>query len=60
MWIESEWSFKASADAKFDCEFLGKLIDELAVITPEFAAGELELGELVTAICTEAMEHLGK
>lgn len=35
----------------FLCEFLEVLTDALAVVEPEFAVGEVELGEGIAAIC---------
>lgn len=48
--IEAQYTFHSTSGA-FDCEFLGVLADALAVIEPEFAVGEVELGEVVTAVC---------
>lgn len=42
------------AGGEFVCEFLEVLVDALAVIEPEFAVGEVELGEAIGAMC----EHL--
>ena len=59
MWIDSKYTFETSADSAFNCEFLAALVDALVVVAPEFAVEDFELGEALTAICVEAIEHTG-
>ena len=55
-YIDVRWDFK-SQGGTFTCEFLQGLFDALVAIAPEFAVGEIELGEAVGAACTLAMNH---
>ena len=55
-YLDASWEFKTQG-GDFDCEFLQDLITALGVVTPEFAAGEIELGEAVDAVCTAAMKQ---
>lgn len=52
-YLDANWAFK-STDGDFWCEFLADLMDELVVIEPEFAVGEVELGEEIRAVCAAA------
>lgn len=60
MWLDTEWDFKVAPGAAFVCDFINGLIDGLAVIAPEFAVEDIELGEAVDAACKAAIEHAGK
>lgn len=41
----------------FLCDFIQDLIDGLAVVAPEFAVEDIELGEAIDAVCTSALSH---
>ena len=55
-YLDVNWDFKVQGGS-FTCEFLQGLVDALVAIAPEFAVGEVELGEAVGAACTLAMNH---
>lgn len=59
MWLESEWNLHVAPGANFECKFLEDLVDALTAIEPKFAAGDIELGAEIAALCTSAMEHTG-
>lgn len=48
--IEAQYRFKITKGS-FECDFLELLADALVPVLPEFAIGEIELGEAITAIC---------
>lgn len=54
-YIEVQYSFHLPPGGNFLCDFLDFLIDDLAIIEPEFAVGEIELGEAIDAVC-EALD----
>lgn len=56
-WIDASWSFHAGPGGDFACDFLGDLTDALIVVQPEFAVGDVELGEAIRVGCEKAMEH---
>lgn len=49
-YIEAQYKFQVT-NGDFMCEFLELLADGLAVVAPEFAVADVELGEAMTAIC---------
>lgn len=49
------WTFQVEPGEDFACDFLADLVDALVAIEPEFAVADVELGEEVRAICTEAI-----
>ena len=55
-YLDVNWDFKVKG-GDFTCEFIQGLIDALVAVAPEFAVGEVELGEAVGAACTLAMNH---
>lgn len=56
-WIDASWTFHRAPGGDFGCEFIQGLIDALAVVAPEFAVGDVELGEAIEAGCEAAMDH---
>ena len=57
-YIDAEWNFEVSKQEKtLQCDFIAGLIDALAVVAPEFAVEDVELGEEIAVLCEESMEH---
>ena len=56
-WLDARWEFHVESGDKFDCEFLGELIDAMAVVQPEFAIADMSLGEAVSVTC-DAIENI--
>jgi hypothetical protein len=52
--IDVNLSFKTDGDGAFACELLEGLADGLIAVAPEFAVGELELGEAIDIACEKA------
>ena len=52
--IYVEYIFDKHGAGAFDCEVLELLADSLAVVTPEFAIGDIELGEAIDIVCEKA------
>ncbi|PQE05074.1 hypothetical protein CJF31_00002231 [Rutstroemia sp. NJR-2017a BVV2] len=57
-YIDANWEFTTGPGGDFICEFLQDLTDALIAIEPEFALGEVELGEELYAVCEAAITHL--
>ena len=43
-WIDARWSFQVGPGEDFVCELLQDLVDAFAIVEPEFAVREIELG----------------
>ncbi|KAI4123398.1 MAG: hypothetical protein LQ338_005279 [Usnochroma carphineum] len=56
-YLDARWEFHAASSDKFDCAFLGELIDAMVVVAPEFALEDIGLGEAVSVSC-ETMQDL--
>ncbi|KAL8737159.1 MAG: hypothetical protein Q9181_001977 [Wetmoreana brouardii] len=52
-WIDARWAFHKPPEGEFACDLLMLAVDALAVVAPEFAVGEVELGEAIDVICKE-------
>lgn len=59
MWLTATWDFKVTPSAQFDCQFIAALSDALVLVAPEFAPGEIALGDEIEAVCAEAASYLG-
>ncbi|KAF7960372.1 hypothetical protein EAE96_000055 [Botrytis aclada] len=57
-YIDANWEFTTGPGGDFICEFLQDLTDALIAIEPEFALGEIELGEELCAVCEAAITHM--
>lgn len=55
-YLDANLAFQ-SAGEDFWCGFIDELMDDLAVIQPEFAFGEVEVQEEIQAICMAATEN---
>ena len=53
-YLNVEFSFQVGPGGQFMCDFIGVLTDALAVVQPEFAVEDVELGEGLQAICQSA------
>ena len=53
-YIFANWEFGVGPGGQFLCDFLQDLADDLVAIAPEFAIGDVELGEAIQTICAEA------
>lgn len=60
MWLDTEWDFKVASGAAFACDFINGLVDALAVVAPEFAIEDVELGAAIDAACKEAIHNADK
>jgi len=60
MWLDTEWDFDVALGAGFACDFINGLIDALAVVAPEFAIEDVELGTAFDAACKEAIQNANK
>lgn len=60
MWLDAEWDFKVAPGGTFACDFINGLIDALAVVAPEFAIEDVELGSAIDALCKEAIDHANR
>ncbi|KAI9759840.1 MAG: hypothetical protein M4579_002047 [Chaenotheca gracillima] len=56
-YIDARWSFHTGPGGDFACDFLEALADALVVVAPEFAVGEVELGEAVGTVCRDSMNE---
>ncbi|KAL8792757.1 MAG: hypothetical protein Q9195_004644 [Heterodermia aff. obscurata] len=52
-YIDVDYSFQAGSGADLICDFIDALVDGLAVIAPEFAVGDIELGSAIDFLCRE-------
>ena len=59
-YLDVGWTFHEDSGDEFDCEFLGGLVDSLAVIAPEFTVEDVALGEEIEATCQAAMAIAGE
>ena len=57
--LDAEWTFHEDSGDAFDCEFLGELVDGLAVLAPEFVVEDVALGEEIQATCEAVMQAAG-
>ena len=53
-YLNAEFSFQVGSGRQFMCDFVGVLTDALALVQPEFAVEDVELGEELQAICQSA------
>lgn len=53
-YLDVEFSFQVGPGGQFLCDYIGLLTDALAVVQPEFAVEDLELGEDLQALCQSA------
>ncbi|KAL9071734.1 MAG: hypothetical protein Q9161_003998 [Pseudevernia consocians] len=53
-YLDVTYSFQVGPGGQFLCDFIELLTDALAVVEPEFAVEDVELGEELQAICQEA------
>jgi hypothetical protein len=54
-WIDARWSFQTGPGGNFLCGLLTDAVDAFALIEPEFAVGDVELGEEVNILCKEEL-----
>lgn len=52
-YIDVAYSFQAGASADVNCDFIEALVDGLAIIAPEFAVEDIELGSAIEFVCRE-------
>lgn len=52
-YIDVEYSFDSGGGGDFACDLLTGLVDAFAIVQPEFAVGDIELGEAINVICKE-------
>ena len=57
-YLDVEFSFQVGPGGQFLCDFIEALTDALAVVEPEFAVEDIELGEELQAICQSAEDAL--
>lgn len=57
-YLDVGWTFHEDSGDAFDCEFLGELVDSLAIIAPEFTVEDVALGEEIVALCNTAYETI--
>ncbi|KAI1781439.1 hypothetical protein F4818DRAFT_436630 [Hypoxylon cercidicola] len=50
-YIDAHWEFEKPGGGDFDCAILEGLVDAFAFIQPEFAVGDIELGEVIDIVC---------
>ena len=55
-YIDVDFSFQAGAGADLICDFVEALIDGLAVIAPEFAVEDIELGSAIDFLCKDEVD----
>ena len=55
-WIDARWAFDTGPGGDFECVILEGLVDAFAVLAPEFAIGDIALGEEIRVICEQAVE----
>lgn len=53
-YLDVEFSFQVGPGGQFLCDFIEALTDALAVVEPESAVADVELGEELQAICQSA------
>ena len=58
-YIAASLGFKVGPGGSFICDLFEGLADALAVIQPEFAAGEIELGEAIDFVCESELAKVG-
>lgn len=56
-YIDAEWNFQVGPGGDFVCDIIQDLLDGLALIAPEFAVEDVELGSAIEAICQKVMDH---
>ena len=56
-WIDARWSFHVGPGGDFACELLQELVDAFAVVEPEFAVGDIELGKAVDVLCEGSLDE---
>lgn len=56
-WIDARWSFHVGPGGDFACELLQDLVDAFAVVEPEFAVGDIELGKAVDVLCEGSLDE---
>lgn len=57
-YLNAEFSFQVGPGGQFMCDFIEALTDALAVVQPEFAVEDVELGEGLQAICQSAEDAI--
>lgn len=57
-WIDARWSFSTGPGGSFTCGLLEGLIDAFAIVAPEFAVGDIELGDAVDLVCEQELSRL--
>ncbi len=57
-YLDVEFSFQVGPGGQFLCDFIEALTDALAVVQPEFAIEDVELGEELQAICQSAEDAI--
>ncbi|KAK7981289.1 fungal specific transcription factor domain-containing protein [Apiospora arundinis] len=59
-YMDVHFEFHKGSGGDFDCEFLQGLVDAFAFVQPEFAVGDIGLGEAIKVLCDCASgEHCG-
>jgi hypothetical protein len=53
-YIDAHWEFHKGGSGDFDCALLQGLVDAFAFIQPEFAVGDIGLGEAIDIACEAA------
>ncbi|KAI9758154.1 MAG: hypothetical protein M4579_003187 [Chaenotheca gracillima] len=56
-YIDAHWTFETGPGGDFVCGLLEGLVDALAIVQPEFAVGDIELGEAIDVICEKEMSE---
>ena len=54
-YIDALWEFEGNGGGDFECGMLEGMIDAMAVVAPEFAVGDIELGEAIDVGCEAAL-----
>lgn len=53
-YLDARWDFKTGVNGDFDCELLMAMANAFAILTPEFAVADIELGEAIEVVCEQA------
>lgn len=56
-WIDERGSFQLGPGGDFACKLLQDLVDPFAVVEPEFAVGDVELGKAVDVLCGGSLDE---
>lgn len=56
-WIDARGSFQVGPGGDFACELLQDLVAAFAVVEPEFAVGDVELGKAIDVLCEGSLDE---